>query len=90
LTKIKQIALCWSIAKKKLLNCTKFGFPGDERLFGIAVIRAESIAEARKIFAKDPAVVNNIQQAEVYRFSMNIRFFEKFEVEQVTMAKLQS
>ncbi|MEP1096354.1 MAG: YciI family protein [Cyclobacteriaceae bacterium] len=49
--------------------------PGDENLFGIAVIRASSLEDAQKIMAQDPAVINSIQKASIYPFSMGIRHF---------------
>ena len=53
--------------------------PGDEHLFGIAVIKAESIDEAKRIMKNDPAVKHNIQRAQIFPFSMGIRFLDNFD-----------
>ncbi|GEM_PF-2953245 len=50
--------------------------PGDENLFGIAVIKAVSIVVAQEIMKPDPAVVANIQKASIFPFSMGIRYLE--------------
>lgn len=54
--------------------------PGDKNLFGIAVIKASSPDVANKIMAKDPAVINNIQEASIFPFSMGIRYFENLKI----------
>lgn len=54
-------------AGRTLLN------PGDENLFGIALIKAASLEEAQQIFAKDPAITHQIQEALILPFSMGIR-----------------
>lgn len=53
--------------------------PGDENLFGIAVIKAPSIEMAKKIMRNDPAVLNNIQMASIFPFSLGIRYFENLK-----------
>lgn len=53
--------------------------PGDDNLFGIAIIKAASLDDAQVILAGDPAVVNGIQQATIFPFSMGIRHFSEFE-----------
>lgn len=53
--------------------------PGDERLFGIAVIKAESLEEAEKLLSKDPAVVNGIMTSVMYDYSIAIKHFENAE-----------
>lgn len=49
--------------------------PGDENLFGIAVIQADTVEEAKKIMAPDPVIINKIMQCEMFPFSMRIRHF---------------
>lgn len=69
------------LGKKGILGFagrTKFE-PGHENLFGIAVIRASSLEEAKEIMSADPAVKENIQQAQIFPFSMGIRFLDNFE-----------
>jgi len=53
--------------------------PGDKNLFGIAVIKAPSLEMAKKIMANDPAVLNNIQMASIFPFSIGIRHFENLK-----------
>lgn len=55
--------------------------PGHKDLFGIAVIKAASLEEAQKIMAPDPAVVNGIQKASIYPFSMGIRYLENLKTQ---------
>jgi uncharacterized protein YciI len=40
----------------------------DDRTFGIMIFRAASDAEAHEIMAADPAVINNVFQADVLPF----------------------
>ncbi|UCH66198.1 MAG: hypothetical protein JSW63_03440 [Ignavibacterium sp.] len=53
--------------------------PGDDNLFGIAVIKASSLETAKDIMASDPAVLNKIQKASIFPFSLGIRYFENLE-----------
>ncbi len=53
--------------------------PGDENLFGIAIIKAANIELAKKTMAKDPAVVHKIQKATIFPFSMGIRYLNNLE-----------
>ena len=53
--------------------------PGDDNLFGIAVIKASLLETAKKIMASDPAVLNKIQKASIFPFSLGIRHFENLE-----------
>ena len=48
--------------------------PGHDMLFGFALIKANSIEEAREIMKKDPSRLNNIQQATIHEFSLGIRY----------------
>lgn len=50
--------------------------PGDPDLFGIAVIKAESLEAAQTIMAGDPAVQQKIQRAVLHPFSMGIRHLQ--------------
>lgn len=50
--------------------------PGNQNLFGIAVIKAESLEKAKEIMAPDPAVINGIQAASIFPFSLGIQYFE--------------
>ena len=52
--------------------------PGDPRLFGIALVKAPDLHTAQAILKEDPAVIAGIQQANIYPFSMGIRYFENF------------
>jgi uncharacterized protein YciI len=47
--------------------------PGDPRLIGFAVVKAESAEEAARLLAPDPAVRAGIQIAEIHPFRMPIR-----------------
>jgi uncharacterized protein YciI len=49
--------------------------PGHPRLFGIALILAESLEEAVAMMAVDPAVQHGIQASEVHPFRMAIPHF---------------
>ncbi|MEM7345450.1 MAG: YciI family protein [Chloroflexota bacterium] len=49
--------------------------PGHENLFGIALIKAESLAAAEAMMADDPAVVHGIQQSQVFPFAVAIDHF---------------
>ncbi len=53
--------------------------PGDDNLFGIALIKSNSIEEAKVIMAKDPAVINNIQVSSIFPFSLGIQYFENLK-----------
>ncbi|MDN5215091.1 YciI family protein [Fulvivirgaceae bacterium BMA12] len=53
--------------------------PGDDNLFGIALIKSTSIEEAKEIMAKDPAVINNIQVSSIFPFSLGIQYFENLK-----------
>jgi len=53
--------------------------PGDPNLFGIAVINAKSLSDARQIMSSDPAVVAGIQQANIYPFSMGIKYLKNLD-----------
>lgn len=55
--------------------------PGDEDLFGIAVIKAKDIEEARLIMADDPSVVAGIHSAKVLPYSLSIKHFENLNSE---------
>lgn len=50
--------------------------PGDANLFGIAVIRADSLDHAQSIMADDPAVLNGIQQAQIFPWRLSIEYFD--------------
>ncbi len=50
--------------------------PGNNRLFGIALIKAKDIETAIQIMEKDPAVVAGIQQMDIYPFSLAIKHFD--------------
>ncbi len=50
--------------------------PGDDQLFGIALIKADSLQQAKTIMADDPTVVNQIHQAELLPFSLALSYFE--------------
>ena len=45
----------------------------DENLFGIAIIKANTLEQAKAILKNDPAVLNGIQQANIFPFWMGIR-----------------
>ena len=45
-------------------------------LFGIAVIKADTLETAKALLKGDPAVMNGIQQATIFPFSMGIRYFD--------------
>ena len=47
----------------------------SENLFGIAVIKASSIDDAKHILKQDPALIANIQQSVILPFSMGIQYF---------------
>ncbi|WP_298759668.1 YciI family protein [uncultured Psychroserpens sp.] len=49
--------------------------PEDENLFGITVIKATTIDEAKQLFKNDPAIKANVQQSVVLPFSLGIQFF---------------
>lgn len=49
--------------------------PGDQRLFGIALLKAANLESAEAVLADDPAVVAGIQKAEIYPFSLGLRHF---------------
>lgn len=53
--------------------------PGDNRLFGIALIKTKGIETAQQLLASDPAVVAGIQQADIYPFSLAIKHFENIK-----------
>jgi uncharacterized protein YciI len=53
--------------------------PGDERLFGIAVVKAESLEAAEMLLSKDPAVINGIMTSVMYDYSIAIKHFENAE-----------
>ncbi len=53
--------------------------PGDENLFGLAVIQAPSLEKAKEIMAGDPAVAQHIQTASIFPFSMGIQYFENLK-----------
>ncbi len=53
--------------------------PGHKDLLGIAVVMADSIEEAHQIMDPDPAVVQGIQSARIFPFSMGIRFLSNLE-----------
>lgn len=53
--------------------------PGDKRLFGIAIIKSDSLEEAEKLLSKDPAVVNGIMTSVMYNYSIAIKHFENAE-----------
>lgn len=48
----------------------------DENMFGIALINANSLEEAKRIMEKDPGVLHGIQESEIYPFSMSIKYLE--------------
>jgi uncharacterized protein len=50
--------------------------PGDERLFGIAIIKESTLEEAVQLISKDPAVVNGIMTSAMYNYSIAIKHFE--------------
>jgi uncharacterized protein YciI len=50
--------------------------PGDDNLFGIALIYANSLQQAIEIMSQDPAVLAGIQQSSVFPFRLAIRHFE--------------
>ena len=50
--------------------------PGDERLFGIVIFKAESLEEAKKMIENDPSRLKGVQEGEVHPFSLGIRFLE--------------
>ena len=45
-------------------------------LFGLALIKAETLEEAKSILLEDPAVKTGIQIADVHPFKMAIQAFE--------------
>jgi uncharacterized protein YciI len=49
--------------------------PGHPDLFGIALIRADSLGEAEELMAPDPAVLAGIQSARVLPFTLPIDDF---------------
>jgi uncharacterized protein YciI len=49
--------------------------PGHPDLFGIALIRADSLGEAEELMAPDPVVVAGIQSARVLPFTLPIDHF---------------
>ncbi|MGE5805897.1 MAG: YciI family protein [Ignavibacteria bacterium] len=53
--------------------------PDDKDLFGIAVIQAETLEEARRIMAPDPVIKNKIMKCAIFPFSMKIRYFNNLE-----------
>ncbi len=53
--------------------------PGDDQLFGIALIKADSLEQAKTIMANDPTVVNQIHQAEVLPFSLAVSYLENMD-----------
>lgn len=55
--------------------------PGNKNLFGIAVIVSESLDEAKELISNDPAVTAGIQRAEIFPFSMGIKYFENIAPE---------
>ena len=50
--------------------------PGDENLFGIALIKASSKEEAVSMMSKDPAIIYGIQKSEIHPYRLAIEFFE--------------
>lgn len=48
--------------------------PQDERLFGIALIKAKDMAEAQEILKNDPGVVNGIQAPEFFEFNIGMNY----------------
>ena len=48
----------------------------DEIFFGIALLKAISLQEAKKLVANDPTVLNKIHIAKVFPFSMSIRYLK--------------
>jgi len=53
--------------------------PEDDHLFGIAIIKAESLQKAIHIMSEDPAVLNNIQKSSVFPFTLAFQFFKNLE-----------
>jgi len=51
--------------------------PGHSDLFGIALIKAESLEKAKQIMSGDPAVVEGIQQSSIHPYRLALKFFEE-------------
>lgn len=49
--------------------------PGNELLFGIIIVKAESLEEAKKLLDTDPSILRGVQEATVHPFSLGIRHF---------------
>lgn len=50
--------------------------PGDDRLFGVAIFKANSLEHAREIMEHDPGVIYKIHTGTILPFSMGIRYLE--------------
>ena len=48
----------------------------DINLFGIAILKTESLEAVKEIVKNDPGIVNGILKAEIHPFSMGIRYLE--------------
>ena len=62
---------------RSLLGLTEIKLT-DPRLFGIVVLRAANIEEAKKIMSADPARIYGTHIAEVMEFSMNMWYPDNY------------
>lgn len=50
--------------------------PGDDRLLGIALIKAESLQQAQRMMADDPTVVQGIHEAAIWPFALAVEYLD--------------
>jgi len=50
----------------------------DKDLFGIALLKTNSLEEAAKLVSQDPAVINGIQKAALFPYRSAMEFFDNF------------
>lgn len=53
--------------------------PGHESLFGLVVIKANSIEKATLLIKNDPVIIGGVMHTKIHPYSMGIRYFDNLK-----------